>query len=154
LDAATLKRLADVAETSGGELRLTPWRAILIVGFEKPDASRLADIGLIFDKDDPLRSVAACPGMSGCTSGTTATHADARRLAPFARQMHKRGISLHVSGCAKGCAHPAAAPVTLVGRDGRYDLVHDGTAADKPIATGLDPHQLELALQQFAKIDA
>jgi precorrin-3B synthase len=153
LDAATLTRLADVAE-AGGELRPTPWRAILIVGFEKPDASRLADTGLIFDEDDPLRSVAACPGVSGCTSGTTATHIDARRLAPFARQMHKRGISLHVSGCAKGCAHPAAAPVTLVGRDGRYDLVLDGTAADKPIVTDIEAHQLDFAFQKFTKIDA
>lgn len=154
LDAAIFEKLADAAEVSHGELRFTPWRAILIVGFEKPDASRLADTGLIFDEDDPLRSVAACPGMSGCTSGATATHADAHRLASFARQLDARGIALHVSGCAKGCAHPAAAPFTLVGHDGGYDLVLDGTAADKPIATGLEAHQLDSALQQFAKIDA
>jgi precorrin-3B synthase len=154
LDASTLKQLADVAEKSCGELRLTPWRAILIVGVEQPDAARLADAGLIFDEDDPLRSVAVCPGTSGCGNGTTATHADARRLAPFARQLRARGISLHVSGCAKGCAHPTSAAVTLVGRDGRYDLVIDGTAADKPIATGIAAHQLDLALQQFARIDA
>lgn len=154
LDAVTLRRLANFAGASGGELRLTPWRAILIIGAEQPDASRLADTGLIFDEDDPLRFVAACPGASGCASGTTMTHADARRLAPFARQWRACGISLHVSGCAKGCAHPAAAPVTLVGRDGRYDLVLDGSAADKPIATGLEAHQLDFALQQFAKIDA
>jgi precorrin-3B synthase len=154
LDVSALETLADLAEASRGEMRLTPWRAILIVGAEQPEAGRLTDIGLIFDEDDPLRSVAACPGASGCASGTTATHADARRFAPFARQMHRRGISLHVSGCVKGCAHPTAAPVTLVGHDGRYDLVLDGSAADKPIARGLDPHQLEFALQQFAKIDA
>ncbi|MEJ0053069.1 MAG: precorrin-3B synthase [Methylovirgula sp.] len=154
LDASTLKRLADLAEASGGEMRLTPWRAILIVGADQPDAARLSDTGLIFNEDDPLRSVAACPGVSGCSSGTTATHTDARRLAPFARQLHTHGISLHVSGCAKGCAHPAAVPFTLVGHDGRYDLVRDGTAADKPIATGLEVHQLDLALQQFAEIDA
>ncbi len=154
LDASTLKRLADVAEASCGELRLTPWRAVLVVGAEQPDAARLADTGLIFDESDPLRSVAACPGAPGCTSGTTATHADARRLAPFARQLGARGISLHVSGCAKGCAHPRSAPVTLVGREGRYDLVCDGTAADKPIAIGLEAHQLDLALQQFTKIGA
>jgi precorrin-3B synthase len=154
LDASTLKRLAEVAAASRGELHLTAWRVILIVGAEQPDAARLAETGLIFDEDDPLRSVAACPGASGCTSGTTATHTDARRLAPFARQLRAHGISLHVSGCAKGCGHPASAAVTLVGRDGRYDLVGDGTAADKPIAIGLEAHQLDLALQQFAKIDA
>ncbi len=81
LDAPVLKRLADVAEESHGELRLTPWRAILIVGVAQPDAKQLTDAGLIFDEDDPLRSVAACPGTSGCANGTTATYADARRLA-------------------------------------------------------------------------
>jgi precorrin-3B synthase len=154
LDASTLKRLADLAETSGGELRLTPWRTILIVGAEQPDAARLAGTALIFDEDDPLRAIAACPGAPACTSGTTSTHVDARRLAPFARQLRARGVSLHVSGCAKGCAHQAATPITLVGHDGCYDLVLDGTAADKPIATGLDTDQLDSALQQFAKIDA
>jgi precorrin-3B synthase len=154
LDTTLFEKLADVAEESCGELRLTPWRALLIVGAEQPDAVPLADAGLIFDEDDPLRFVAACPGAPGCASGSTATHADARRLAPLARQLHARGTSLHVSGCAKGCAHPAAAPFTLVGRDGRYDLVVDGMAADKPIVTNIEEQQLDSVLQQFAKIDA
>jgi precorrin-3B synthase len=154
IGAAMLNQLADVAEASIGELHLTLWRAILIVGAEQPDMASLADIGFIFDEDDPLRFVTACPGASGCTSGTTATHTDARRLAPFARQTGAHGIVLHVSGCAKGCAHPAAAPFTLVGRDGRYDLVLDGMAADKPIVTNIEAHQLDSTLQQFMKIDA
>jgi len=73
-----------------------------------------------------------------CTSGTTATHIDARRLAPFARQMHKRGISLHVSGCAKGCAHPRAAAITLVGTDNGFDLIRHGSAQDAPVFRGLE----------------
>ncbi len=42
------------------------------------------------------------------------------------------GTAIHVSGCAKGCAHPGSAPWTLVGRDGRYDLVRHGKAGDTP----------------------
>ncbi len=47
------------------------------------------------------------------------------------------GVVLHVSGCEKGCAHPGAARVTLVGRDGRYDLVDDGVASDAPTLRNL-----------------
>ncbi len=43
-------------------------------------------------------------------------------------------IVLHVSGCAKGCAHPTPAPLTLVAEEGRYRLVSDGISGP----TGLD----------------
>ena len=33
---------------------------------------------------------------------------------------------LHVSGCAKGCAHPALATLTFVGMDEGIALVHEG----------------------------
>jgi precorrin-3B synthase len=56
---------------------------------------------------------------------------------------------LHVSGCAKGCAHAQAAAVTLVGREGRYDLVLDGRAGDRPILAGLDAKELEAVLEKL-----
>jgi precorrin-3B synthase len=59
-----------------------------------------------------------------------AARADAAFLA-------ERGLrDIHVSGCKKGCAHHAAT-MTLVGVDGRYDLVRHGRAGDAPDATGL-----------------
>ena len=47
------------------------------------------------------------------------------------------GSLVHVSGCAKGCAHPGAAPWTLVGDGGRYDLVRNGRAGDAPVRRGM-----------------
>ena len=61
--------------------------------------------------------------------------ADAARLADAAADLLAQGVTLHVSGCVKACAHPAAADLTLVGRDGRYDVVPGGTTRDKPVAT-------------------
>jgi precorrin-3B synthase len=130
-DADGLRRVADEAEAATGELRLTPWRAILIAG-ERIDAGlgdRLRDAGFILDADAPLRSVAACPGMPACRNGSTVTHEDGARLAPLAKQL---GLILHVSGCAKGCAHSKSAPLTLVGETGRYDVVLNGQAGDPP----------------------
>jgi precorrin-3B synthase len=135
LDADTLALLADCAEQAGGDLRLTPWRALLVTGVVAAQAptlqARLAAAGLILDDADPLRAVAACPGVAGCANATTPTQDDARSLAPAARLLAPHGIALHVSGCAKGCAHPAASPVVLVGSEGRYRVNFDATA-DRP----------------------
>jgi precorrin-3B synthase len=153
LDAAKLRLLADAAERSKGELRLTPWRAILIVGtdFDAALAPVLRRKGFVLEESHPIRSVAACPGAPACANGSTATQRDAARLAPLARRLKAHGVVLHVSGCAKGCAHATAAAVTLVGREGRYDLVLDGRAGDTPTLVGLDSKELEAVMEKLGR---
>jgi precorrin-3B synthase len=83
------------------------------------------------DRADPRRRVVACPGAPACASGLIASHEIAATLAgdlPLAGG----GVALHVSGCAKGCAHPAPAPLTIVGTERGCGIVHDGTARDAP----------------------
>ena len=46
-------------------------------------------------------------------------------------------MHLHVSGCAKGCAHPRASDVTLVGTPNGFDLVREGSPRDVPVTRGL-----------------
>lgn len=145
LDAAMLRHAAALADSAAGEIRLTPWRAMLIPGagrgmppVERGLALDHARAGFIVAEGDPRRAVAACVGRDGCARGTTRTHADATALADLAAGFGGRAIALHVSGCEKGCAKPSATALTLVGRDGRYDLVRDGRAGDPPVAHGLD----------------
>ena len=79
-----------------------------------------------------------------------ATGARVWELLAAAPSLFDGSLALHVSGCAKGCAHPAAAPVTLVGSDDGAGLVIDGRAGDEPeakIATD-GPHDA------FARLDA
>ena len=57
---------------------------------------------------------------------------------------------VHVSGCEKGCAHPAAAPVTLVARNGSYDLVLNGTASSPPVLRNLTLDQATEQVQRIA----
>ena len=137
LDSAMLRVAADLAEAGGGELRLTPWRVLFAptIAPRYADLAYLAQQGFIVDAGDPRLAVVACVGRDGCARGTTATRDDAAALAELA---DRTGSLLHVSGCEKGCAHPAAAPITLVGRAGRYDLVRDGRASDPPARAGLD----------------
>jgi precorrin-3B synthase len=100
--------------------------------------------GLLTDPDDPLLRVTACTGAPGCPQASVETRALARHLAASL----PTGKTLHVSGCAKGCAHPAPADLTLVGCCGAFDLVHAGRAWDEPARRGLAPAQVTMAVRE------
>ena len=133
MDAATL---AGIAGLAGGDrvLRLTPWRAVLVPG--APDEGALERLGLIVAADDPALQVSACVGAPGCVSGSVVTRGLAAGLRPGVDQ------TIHVSGCEKGCAHPGAAGLTLVGRAGLFDVVRNGRAGDVPVQRGLTPAEV------------
>jgi precorrin-3B synthase len=80
--------------------------------------------GLSLDACDTLRDAAASPGSPACTSGRIATRALAERIAAHDADLLDGSFTLHVSGCAKGCAHPAPAAITLVGHN--LDAHDDG----------------------------
>lgn len=136
-DADGLDSIAGWCETFGdGTLRLSPWRGFAIPGVARRDAPalmRLADAaGVIVDAADPRLAVAACPGLPACASATTPTRRDAARLAEIATPLIAAGATLHVSGCAKGCAQARPASLTLVGDNGVYGVVIEETSKDLP----------------------
>ena len=147
VDAPALTALAGLADALGdGTLRVTPWRALVVVGGDAGAASDLArragELGFITAAGDPRRAISACPGRPACGNATVDARADATALA--ARRVD--AAEIHVSGCAKGCAHPGPAALTLVGANGRYGLVIGGSAGDPPTESGLS---LEDALSAF-----
>lgn len=155
--APELRQLAALAENEAlSELRLTPWRAFLVPTATLAAARRIANaaaaLDLIVSHDDPRLAVVACPGAPECPQAQGETRAHLARLAPLAQKLAgEDGVGLHLSGCAKGCARPGGAPVTLVANDGRYDLVDNGRAGDAPRLTGLTPDAMESALAACAE---
>jgi precorrin-3B synthase len=133
-DAAQMEVLTSVA-TEG--LRLTPWRVILLPGAKPTALQKLGRAGFIVSPQDARLVVAACPGQPACSSAQIDTRLAAQQLAGLVQQFAETGLALHVSGCSKGCAHAASAPVTLVGRDRAYDIVFDGRADAVPRLSGL-----------------
>jgi precorrin-3B synthase len=126
----TLQSLAAL----GHELRPTPWRMLLLVG-----ATAVPTIpGLITDPRDPILRVTACTGAPACPQALGDTRKLARQLVPHLVASQ----TLHISGCAKGCAHPAPADLTLTATDHGYDLIRNGTASDMPSLTGLTPQAI------------
>lgn len=132
LPAAALAALADLTDV----ILVTPFRMLFL-----PAISKLPEIeGLITRADDPMRRVVACSGAPYCPQAEADTRILAARLAPQVEQ----GRLLHVTGCAKGCAHPMASDLVLIGTQGKYNLVTDGCPWDQPIQFGLDADDLSL----------
>jgi precorrin-3B synthase len=129
--AETLSALARL-----GSIRVTPWRMLLIEGMQEMPGVE----GLILTADNPLRRVIACTGAPGCLQAHAPVRALGRRLAAQVPE----GRTLHVSGCAKGCAHPGTADVTLVANVTGFDCIVRGCAQDAPKASGLSDAAITL----------
>ncbi|WEK02871.1 MAG: precorrin-3B synthase [Candidatus Devosia phytovorans] len=142
--AATLVALANQAALHGvGEFRLAPHHALLAIGADPSFPSMAETLGFITKTDDPRQRISACIGSEGCASG----HVPARLIAAQLAANLPQDQHLHVSGCSKGCAHPRASDITLVGRADGYGLVIDGRAGDTPRAV-LQADNLASALGQ------
>jgi len=146
IEAAALAHL--LHDSGAVALRLTPQRGLILEGGEWRESTEFITVA-----DDPLLRVDACSGAPACASATVATRAIARSLASQLLTHRTDSTdnpdaprSLHVSGCAKGCARAGVADLTLVGRNGAFDLVRHGRAWDAPTQTGLSPENLRLCM--------
>jgi precorrin-3B synthase len=114
-------------------------RAMLLTGVSALNARDLIlaaeRLGFVVHADDPRRRIAACPGAPACTSGLIPARTLASALAPVLASIagpERGGIAVHISGCAKGCAHPHPAALTLVGTPQGCGVIHNGSAREPP----------------------
>ena len=154
-DATSLARLVDAAGAAGASgLRTAPERTLLAIGFAPQTASDFiaaaARLGFIVRADDPRRHVVACAGAPICASA----HIASRALAPLiATQLAPRRdgtFTVHISGCAKGCAHAAPAALTVVGTPDGCAVVAGGSVRDAPYAL-VPAGDLPEAIVRFAR---
>jgi precorrin-3B synthase len=134
IESDVLKRFALAAARCGAaSIRPVPGRTLLIIGLDTAAADELAAEAmvekLIVRSDDPRRHVVACAGAPACGSALLATRQWAPQIADAAKGLLDGSMTIHVSGCTKGCAHPEAAALTFVGPD---RIVVQGRASDAP----------------------
>jgi precorrin-3B synthase len=139
-DAATFAALVDAAEAGGAEaFAPAEGRTLLALGLPHVGAAsfreRAARLGFITRADDPRRAVVACPGAPACAAGLMPARAIAANIAAAAAPILDGSVILHVSGCAKGCAHPRAATLAFIGNQHGAGLVVSGRAGDEAVAT-------------------
>ena len=130
---------AKQAETLGvGEIRLAPKRMLIVLCPSQASAAALREsaeaLGFVTQASDPRTGIAACPGKPACASGHIAARDIAAEIATRHGDILDRSVTLHISGCSKGCAHPAKAALTLVGSENGAGLVVGGTAKSAPDA--------------------
>lgn len=124
LNAGQLLHLAKVANQYGnGTMRFTPWHSIILPYCSSEALSGLTDF--IIDEHDPRLHITLCPGKPFCMQGQQATMQAVADLIPLWKNQTQ---TLHLSGCAKGCASPQINPVTLCATTKGYNVIFNGKA--------------------------
>ncbi|WP_425831945.1 cobalamin biosynthesis protein CobG [Streptomyces fractus] len=109
------RALVDLADRlPARELRLTPWRGVVVPGATPEQIDRLADTGLVSDPTSPWNRVAACIGRPGCAK----SHADVRGEAAARIDEAHPDLPTYWSGCERRCGHPVGPYVDVVAQPG------------------------------------
>ncbi|MFH8374708.1 cobalamin biosynthesis protein CobG [Streptomyces cyaneofuscatus] len=141
--------LTDTARRYGGELRLTPWRGIVIPGpVPRPKAAEalrtLAESGLITAPDSPWTGVGACIGHPGCAKSLSDVRAEAgAAVGPPGR------LPVYWSGCERRCGHPHGEWIDVVVAPDGHRISHvRGERRDPPTTVRNDPARLAAAVAE------
>ncbi|MDI6027007.1 precorrin-3B synthase [Corticibacterium sp. UT-5YL-CI-8] len=137
MDAADIAAFGEAAQALGATgIRPAPPRVLIVLGLDAAGCEKLkttaSQLGFITNPADPRLRIAACPGAPACASGHFDTRAVAQEAASGAAELLDGSMTLHISGCAKGCAHPTPAALTLVGGENGVGFVVAGTAKGLP----------------------
>ncbi|MDK1375407.1 MULTISPECIES: precorrin-3B synthase [unclassified Sinorhizobium] len=138
-DAASLTALLRKAEElAAAEIRLAPGHGLFVLGLDHEAAAIMQglafSLGFRIAPDDPRNHIATCAGTGACASALMETKAVARVVVDAAPELLDGSLTVHLSGCPKGCARPSSAELTLVGAPSGYALVVNGTASVAPSA--------------------
>jgi precorrin-3B synthase len=152
-DTASLENLVAAAAAAGAEgFRAAPGRALLAIGLNPQATSAFIAAaerrGFIVRAGDPRRHVVACAGAPICASAHIASRAMAPALAEHTATEFADGKTIHVSGCAKGCAQASPAALTIVGTAEGCVLIADGSVRDAPFAI-VPANELSAAIAQY-----
>lgn len=153
IEARQLEALRTCASNIGIDaMRMSPQRVLVFPADSQAQASQLLAVAehqdLIVARDDPRLAFDVCPGSAGCANATTDTRRDAARIA-HAILGHSEPASVHVSGCEKGCARRGPAALTLVARDGLYDVIRNDGPSGSATLSGVNPSEIESAVARF-----
>jgi precorrin-3B synthase len=140
--------LADVANEWKSDLRLSPWRGVVLGSIPKSVidniVSHLYSIGLSCDGQDGFRGITACAGSSGCEASLADVRSDAAALAQrLSGHAVPSGWTVNFSGCEKQCARRGGATAELIAGPSGYAL----NIAGSHVASDCSP---EFALESVA----
>ncbi|WFU06521.1 precorrin-3B synthase (plasmid) [Rhizobium sp. CB3171] len=156
IHARDILRFLAIAEAAGAsEIRTAPEHAMVVLGLgleaAKAVQSAAADCGFRTRADDPSNHLEVCAGAGACASAFYATKSAAADLLDLAPELLDGSLSVHLSGCRKGCAHPGNSAVTIVGAPMGYGVVVNGSASSEPVAY-IGKEELKSALAEMNRL--
>ncbi|TDO52389.1 precorrin-3B synthase [Kribbella sp. VKM Ac-2527] len=117
-------QVAALVELGPQQLRVTPWRSVVLTGLTEPAVGALHEVGLVTDAGSPWNKVTACAGKPSCAKALADVRSDARRLTP---RQPKNQRPVHWSGCERRCGKPAGEFVDVLAVGDGYSV--DGSPA-------------------------
>ncbi|WP_369373464.1 precorrin-3B synthase [Streptomyces sp. cg36] len=140
----------EVTRTARTEVRLTPWRGVVVPlpGLPAAEAdgllARLHSVGLVTDPASPWPRVGACVGRPGCAKAHADVRADAARTLDAAAGP---GLPLYWSGCERRCGRPRGAHADVVAAaGGGYRVALAGAGGPARTVEADTPSQVSAAL--------
>jgi precorrin-3B synthase len=136
LNPEQARYLADTSNEWEGDLRLAPWRGVVLGSIPKSAADKIVDhlhtIGLSCEGRDGFQGIAACAGITGCDASLADVRGDAASLAQrLSGQAVPFRWTVNLSGCDKQCARRHGATAELVAGLLGYTLNVEG----RPVAS-------------------
>ncbi|MFE7120625.1 precorrin-3B synthase [Streptomyces sp. NPDC057654] len=120
------------AQDGNGELRVTPWRGIVLPGLRAAAPARLAalaDAGFVTSEASPWHGAGACAGRPGCAKSLADVRADA---AAALSGRSGGGLPVYWSGCERRCGHPGGDWVDVLATGDGYRVTVRPVPGDGP----------------------
>ncbi|WP_328888227.1 cobalamin biosynthesis protein CobG [Streptomyces sp. NBC_00316] len=136
---------------AGDELRLTPWRSVVVTGVAPGEAAaRLGEwdaAGLIVGPGSAWTGVGACIGRPGCAKALADVRGDAEAFVRAAGAPVAGRLPVYWSGCERRCGHPKGAWADVVAVPGGYQVtqVREGVRG-APVTVHAGPSGLAAAV--------
>ncbi|WP_344340722.1 cobalamin biosynthesis protein CobG [Kitasatospora putterlickiae] len=134
--------LADAAE---GELRLTPWRGVVLPGAPAERLAALAAAGFRTAGGTAWDGASACTGLPGCAKSLADVRADAARALDGA-PANPGGLPVHWSGCERRCGHPAGRRVDVLATGQGYRVALEGAPPGRDTAVEVTNEEMAAAV--------
>ncbi|POO54565.1 precorrin-3B synthase [Agrobacterium rosae] len=116
-------------------VRPGPGHALYFIGNKKACQTlltRAREAGFVTNARDPRSAIAICAGEPACASAFIATRQLAEHAAADCAALLDGSLTLHLSGCGKGCAHPTSAPLAFSGSSEGLAFRYSGRVSDAP----------------------
>lgn len=117
--------LADSAgDSAADELRVTPWRGVVLPGADPARLPELTAAGLRTDPATAWERATACTGSPGCAKSLADVRSDAATA--LDATAGPGGLPVHWSGCERRCGHPVGEWVDVLATGAGYRVSPPG----------------------------